>query len=164
MFGPGDKVLRREGVHECLLVVGSGIGRIDPVLTLEDVCFGICVPTGEDRIAGCVAARARVLPDQRDNEPCTQDEDAPVDQIQRPLLQNSRFTCLTAGSVASTQPVTPSSSRTWIHHSTTGSVSRRKSISCCAGQGSASMVRAPIRTKHVPSARYWRYSTPSPRA
>ena len=58
MLRPPDEVRRRKGIKEDLLVVGSGISRIDPILSFKDYPFGVGIPAGEHRVAGseCCAA------------------------------------------------------------------------------------------------------------
>ncbi len=49
---PLNKVRRRECVQEDLLFIFVGKGRIDPIIRIEDRCFGVGVPAGEDGVAG----------------------------------------------------------------------------------------------------------------
>src|ERR1043165_9446669 len=51
MLIPGDQIGRREGVEKDLLVVPVRIRRIDPILSGENMDFGIGVPTRKNRIA-----------------------------------------------------------------------------------------------------------------
>src|SRR5215471_9559527 len=47
---PRHQILRRERVHEDLLAVRRRIGRVDPILVLKDVGFGVRIPTRQNRI------------------------------------------------------------------------------------------------------------------
>src|SRR5678815_4120345 len=49
---PGDEVVRGESVEKGLLVVRRRIRWKDPVLSAEDMRFGVGVPAGENGIAG----------------------------------------------------------------------------------------------------------------
>lgn len=61
MLGPVHQVGAAEGIQEHLLIVGSRVGRVNPVFVVENNAFGVGVPAGKHRIARHGVARHRIV-------------------------------------------------------------------------------------------------------